>query len=266
MVLTCACDLNGFDNDARLDYEVVAWAEGGQSYSIVHGSIGTFIPLEGKNKKDREYWTYEHNKHNSVWPEFDKVIDKIYHTDTNRALKVFFTGIDTGHFTIAANYYVEKSPFNMVALKGDKESTFIKHGMDVPSFKIGKAQANLYLVQVNQIMDDLAALMKLKYDEKNDPKQPYGFMNYPLPNANLYQLESYFKHFESEHRVTDSVDGERPSWTWRKKSNVHQNHFWDVRVYNMVIRDIIVSLICKEEKIKNYTWQDFVSIIKGLRK
>jgi phage terminase large subunit GpA-like protein len=264
MLLTCACDLNGIVEDARLDYEVVAWAESGASYSIKHGSIGTFIPLEGKNKADREHWTYEHNKEKSVWPEFDKVVDQLFLTDTGRAMKIFITGVDTGHYNYLAYPYVDKSIFNIVALKGDKESKYIKTGLDVASFKVGKERSNLYLIQVNQVKDELAALMKLNYDDRNDAKQPYGFMNYPTPAGELYQFKTFFEHYESEHRVTESVDGEITVWTWKKKSNVHQNHFWDCRVYNMALKDISVMLLCKDAKMKKYTWQDFVALINSL--
>lgn len=51
VLLTCACDLNGTVEDARLDYEVLAWTENGSSYSIDAGSIGTFIPNQTKNRK-----------------------------------------------------------------------------------------------------------------------------------------------------------------------------------------------------------------------
>lgn len=264
MLLTCACDLNGIETDARLDYEVLAHSESGATYSIVHGSIGTFIPLEGKNKADREKWTYEHYKPNNVWDEFDKVLDKLYETDTNRIMKIYITGVDTGHYTLQAYDYVDRSRFNMVALKGDKESKFIRFGMDVATFKLGKERSNLYLVQVNQIKDSLAALMRLKFDAGNDSKQPSGFMNFPQPSGNLYQFNTYFSHFEAEHRVTESVDGEPTVWTWKKKSNVHQNHMWDVRIYNMVLRDIVTSIICKDSKIKNFTWSDCVNIIHQL--
>jgi len=45
--------MNGTEQDARMDYEVVAWSESGATYSIKHGSIGTFIPREGAKKINR---------------------------------------------------------------------------------------------------------------------------------------------------------------------------------------------------------------------
>jgi phage terminase large subunit GpA-like protein len=263
ILLTCACDLNGKEDDARLDYEVVAWSESGASYSIEHGSIGTFIPLEGENKSDREKWTYQHYKDRSVWPEFNKVVEKVYHTDTGRGMAIFITGVDTGHYTDLAYSYVDTSNYRMISLKGDKENKYIKFGIDVPNFKLGKERANLYLVQVNQVKDELSSLMKLKFNPHADSKQPYGFMNFPLPSGDKYQFKTFFSHYEGEHRVTDNVDGEVVQWSWRKKSASHQNHFWDVRVYNMALRDITVMMVCKELKLKTYTWFDLVQIIKS---
>jgi phage terminase large subunit GpA-like protein len=86
VLLTFACDLNGKIEDARLDWEIVAWSETGTSYSVNHGSIGTFIPNESnkKNKVVRETWTYEHHKPNSVWGEVNKILEAEYFTDTGR--------------------------------------------------------------------------------------------------------------------------------------------------------------------------------------
>ena len=50
VLLTCACDINGTVDDARLDFDVFGWAENGSVYSINQGSIGTFKP----GKKDEE--------------------------------------------------------------------------------------------------------------------------------------------------------------------------------------------------------------------
>ena len=109
VLLTCGSDLNGKVEDARLDYEIVAWTESGASYSIAHGSIGTFIPRESqkKNKVDRVHWSYEESAQNSVWPVFEEVIDRIFETDTDRRMKISMTGVDTGHYTTYAYSFIE---------------------------------------------------------------------------------------------------------------------------------------------------------------
>lgn len=265
VLITCACDLNGKEDDARLDYEVVAWSESGASYSIEHGSIGTFIRGENskKEKVDRERWSYDHYRSNSVWPEFQKVLGKIYETDTGRKMKIFFSGVDCGHHTIHAYNFIDNTNFTVVGLKGKDTEKYIRFGVDVPTFRPAKERSNLYLVEVNQIKDDLADYINLKWDEERDDAQPPWFMNFPTPSNGLYLSKNYFSHYEAEHRTTKTKEGEGIAARWVKKNSNVQNHFFDVRVYNIVLKDILVANICKELKIKNYTWKDYVDVIMG---
>jgi len=264
VMLTCACDLNGTVEDARLDYEVLGWSESGSSYSITHGSIGTFIPLENtkKHKVDRERWTYEPNMQNSVWPEFDKVLSTIFKTENGREMKIFISGVDTGYYTSYAYNYLDNSNFNIVGLKGDKDDDkFVRLGIDVPTFKNARERANLYLVEGNMIKDQLSEMINLKWDSGNDDKQPPGFVNFPTPSEGLYLFNNYFSHFESEHRIVEEKEDRTIATRWVKKSSIHQNHLFDCRVYNMVLKDIMTALVCKELKVKDFHWKDFVDII-----
>lgn len=271
VILTCACDLNGTLNDARLDYEVIAWAESGANYSVKHGSIGTFVPRESqvRVKEDREHWTYESHRPNSVWPELEKILGDIYMTDApnptpenpfrvGRRMNIAITGIDTGHYTEFVYNFMDTTNKIVVGVRGDKESKLRKYDADTPSFKPGKERKNLFLVDVNFVKDRLAEAMKLKW-HPNDIEQPPGFMNFPTPSSGLYLLKNYFSHFESEHRVIQEKD-DIASFRWVKKSSNSQNHFWDVRVYNMALRDILVDIVTKEFKMKKATWADFCAL------
>lgn len=271
VLLTCAVDLNGtvYDqtkgtiDDVRVDYEICAWAENGSSYSISHGSIGTFIPLENsmKIKQDRERWTYHHGKSNSVWPVLDEILGKAYEVDTGRKMQIMITGLDTGHFTNFAYHYVDNSNFFIVGLKGDKENAFLKYGVDVPNFKIGRERANLYLVQVNKVKDELSHCIGLKWNKNQDDIQPNGFMNFPLPSEGKYLLSNYFSHYASEQRLVEE-NKEGFSIRWKRKPGT-QNHFFDCRVYNFVLKEIFVHLFFKEAKVKNATWTDYCKVILG---
>lgn len=266
VLLTCACDLNGTEEDARLDYEIVGWSETGASYSIDHGSIGTFIPREGLKKVDREHWTYQHNQSLSVWPEFTKVLSKIYETDNNaRKMGIFISGVDTGHYTNHAYAFIDNSNVNVVGLKGKDVDKYIKFGADLPSFKTARERTSLYLVEVNQVKDNLAKYINLKWDEGNDEVQPAEFMNYPTPSGGKYLFKGFFEHYEAEHRVIESKDGEGMAARWVKKNSSLQNHFFDVRVYNIVLRDILTSMVGKQLKIINFTWKDYVDKVLGKR-
>ncbi len=263
VLLTLACDINGLEDDARLDYEIVGWSESGSSYSITEGSIGTFIPREGLNKADRDRWTYQFNKHNSVWPEFDKILSKEYFTDTGRKTRIYMAGVDCGYLDKYTSVYIDKSNYNVIGLKGKDAEKYIRFGVDVPSFRVAKERSNLYLVEVNQLKDELAELMKLKYDERADPTQPPGFLNFPNPAQGKYTFKNYFQHYEAEHRIIENKEGQPIASRWVKKNTVVQNHKFDCRVYGMVLRDIMVAMVCRELKIKNYTWGDYVKIALG---
>jgi phage terminase large subunit GpA-like protein len=265
ILITCACDLNGIEQDARLDYEVVGWSESGSRYSITHGSIGTFIPREGekKNKEDRERWTYEHHKANSVWPELSKILDQVFVTDSGRRMKIFITGVDCGHYTQHAYDFIDRSNFSVVGLKGKDIDKYIKYGVDMPVFKPAKERPNLYLVEVNKVKDIVAGFINLKWDPGNDDAQPNGFMNYPTPSGGKYLFSNFFSHYEAEHKVTETKEGEGIAARWVKKDSQKQNHFWDVAIYNYALREILVSMVCKELKIKNPVWEDYVKIVLG---
>jgi len=261
VLLTFACDLNGKVEDARLDWEIVGWSENGTSYSINHGSIGTFIPNESgkKNKVVRESWTYDHNKQNSVWPELNKILGADYLTDTGRKMKILISGIDTGYCELQAFTYIDSSNFWVVGLKGDKEDKYVNRHVEQANFKVGLSRSKLFMVRVGRIKDNLAALMKLKWDSGNDEVQPNGFMNFPTPSNGKYLFQNYFSHFESEVRKTDKEG----NYIWEKKTATSQNHLFDCRIYNMALKEIVTHVICKEYKIQNFAWSDFVGIILG---
>src|SRR6478609_2241686 len=270
VMLTCACDLNGRfegvnkaeEHDARLDYEIVAHSENGSTYSISHGSIGTFIPRESfiKDKKPREKWTYEHDRPMSVWKELDKILGAVYRSESGKGFKILATGIDTGYLDKQVWEYIDKTNFVVRGLKGEKEDQYVRLGVDLAQFKIGKRKHS-YLLQVGVIKDELAKNINLKWNPKSGESQPSGFMNYPHPDGILYGNENFFNHYEAEHRVLESVDGEEKAFIWKKKNDFAQNHLFDCRVYNNVIRDIFVFEIGREYKLKQFLWVDYVDMI-----
>ena len=264
VLLTCACDLNGVVEDARLDYEVLAWTENGSSYSIDAGSIGTFIPNQTQKQKaaaDREKWTYRNNEPKNVWDEYNKVLDTIYETDTGRKMKVFITGVDTGHYTAYAYDFIASTHHYVLGLKGKDVDKYRRHGIDTPSFKQSRERKDLYLVEVNQLKDDLADYIDLHWKNDGETPQPSGFMNFPMAEKGKYTYKHYFQHYEAEHRVMQEAASGDQSTRWVKKSNSHQNHFWDVRIYNIALKEILTALMCREAKIKDFVWADYVNLV-----
>ncbi len=271
VMLTCAADMNGTVyneqrgtvDDARLDWEITAWTETGSCYSIDHGSIGTFIPLEGKKKfkTDRVKWSYNPAKPNNVWVEFNKILDARYLKDNEGYMKIFFTGLDCGNYTNYAYDFIDRRGSMIVGLKGDKEDSYTRLGVDVRKFKPAAERKKLYILKVGLYKDMLSSYMNLKYDPQDDDSQPYNFCNYPTPSNGKYLYDNFFSHYESEEKVEEVKEGIGVSFIWKKKSSVHQNHFFDCRVYNLALKDIIMDIVCKNLKITNYLWNDFARIV-----
>lgn len=262
VILTCAADLNGKVDDARLDYEITAWAKNGSSYSVRHGSIGTFIPHESKSKTkvDRLKWTYEKNGH-SVWPEFEKILASEFKTDAGTKMKIILTGIDTGHYTEHAYAFMDRTQFRVIGLKGNKEEEYRKFGIDMPHFKMAKERSKLYLLDVNFIKDRISANMELRWAPGVDGAQPEGFMNYPTPDSGMYQFRSYFEHFQAEHRVLENKDNTPIAARWVKVNSSAQNHFWDCYVYNYALKDIWADMVLKSNKpVIKGGWAEFIRL------
>lgn len=257
VLLTCAADINGKEDDARLDYEVVAWSETGATYSVDHGSVGTFIPKD-PGKVDRSRWTYKHNAHQSVWPVFKEILTRQYNRDSGKPMKILSSGIDAGYMTKFVYEFVDNSNLpTLYSLKGKDEDKYLRIDADRKTFRQSKEKRNLFLVESNVVKDQLAQLMQLTYDPNYHEAQPAGFMNFPTPSDGKYLYLNYFSHFEAEHKILDK----RHSFIWVKKSNNHQNHQYDNRCYNMAVKDIFLSKLFKELKIVNGIWSDYVNMI-----
>lgn len=273
VLLTCACDLNGKIEDARIDYEITGYSETGASYSIDHDSIGTFIPRENtmKNKVDRERWSYEHGVENSVWPEFLKRITASIKTDQEgREMRLVFVGVDTGHFTQYAYEFIEIAKQNglyCIGLKGKDTEKMRMMGADTHVYKQSRESKDLYLVEVNQLKNELAEYMKLRWVRSDGVSQPIGFMNFPTPEKGKYTMQSYFSHYESEHKVMDkNPHGQVVGFRWIKRNSNVMNHLFDCRVYNNALREIASEGMCKEAGIKYPSWRAFCDLILGKAK
>jgi phage terminase large subunit GpA-like protein len=264
VMITAACDLNGTIDDARMDYEVVAHSSSGTTYSIDAGSIGTYQAKLEKSK--RELWTYRNEQFNNVWDEFlNNVILKEYQTDDGKIMKVTYAGIDTGYYTHFAYGFVDAHPELLIGLKGRVDDKPRKYTTDLPTFKMARERANLYILEVDLIKDELADRINLRWSESSESEQPSGFMNFPTPSGEKYRHATFFSHYEAEQKVLDrNDDGDIVGWKWKKKHQLSQNHFFDCAVYNIAVRDIFAKKICKEAGIKYGSWAEYVGIIKKI--
>jgi phage terminase large subunit GpA-like protein len=273
-LITLAADLGGIMNheteDARIDWEIVAHCSSGATYSINHGSCGGFKRERTRTKQESEdehirfKYTYMHGMKNSVWPLLEEVIKKELLSESGESYFVKLSLIDTGHFTKQAYEFVTKchSSNNWVfGIKGVPEQNYRRNSKDVAIVKKSPNIANLYLLDVEQLKDQLASNMKLRLSD--DGTQEGGFMNFPIPSGNKYTLKGFFKHYESEVRKEKVEHGESIGFKWEKKNTSVENHFWDVRVYNNAARYVFIDLIKKTNptKFKDLSWSSFVEIL-----
>lgn len=273
VLLTCAVDLNGKINDARLDYEIRAWCENGSSYSIDHGSIGTFQRSKairsGQSKKYKEAeesrvkWTYNHGYNNNVWDEFFKnVMSKQYPTDSGKTMPLAFTGIDIGFAKDQAMEFVNKFAPKTIGLKGPSDNKFQKFDNDKTLFRKSKEIPYMYLPEVNKIKDNLSKRIDLTWSEETEVDQPAGFINFPRPEGNKYSMKHYFSDYEGEKRDVELNDAATAIGSrWVKKHSSSSNHFFDCAVYNDAMKDIVTDMVCRAAKVP-ISWSNFVLLMK----
>jgi phage terminase large subunit GpA-like protein len=279
VLITLAADLGGIMNseveDVRIDWEIVAWSANGARYGINQGSCGTFKRNFKKNKKekdddfDRERYTYMHGMKNSVWPLLEEIIKGDIPSESGNTYNVKLSLVDTGHFTQQAYQFVKSchSGANWVfGVKGVPEQNYRRDSKDVAAVKKSPNVANLYLLDVEQLKDKLAANMKLRLSD--DGTQEDGFMNFPQPEKGKYSLKGYFKHFESETRKEKTENGESVGFKWEKKNSTVENHFWDISVYNDAARYVFIDLIKRTNptKYKDLNWATLVELVLGFAK
>lgn len=285
VLITCGADLNGLLEDGRLDYEVVGWAENGSSYSIIHGSIGTFVPAILKRKGDelidREKWTYEENKPLCIWDEFLKVLKLQFKVDVpygapQRNMSIMLTALDTGN-TYKSHVYTFIDTANnqgvwVEGVKGAANDNYSWLLKDVKVIKDGRERDRLHILEVGYIKDELASNMQLNWN--SNQSQPSDFMNFPTvgdgppewerilshSTKGLYGWNGFFAHYESEKRVFVANDKETDvKAKWVKVATNSQNHFWDCRVYNKAIKEIFIIMLAKSDpKLKNIDWAQYV--------
>lgn len=262
VMLTMGVDIGGLENDCRLDYEVVAWSESGSSYSIDHGSIGTYT------KKERHYVNrlrqpIDPTKKDNVWEDIESIFLRKYKSDnSNNEFPITGIAIDTGYKNRFVYDYFdgwEKKNISLpkiFLIKGQATRQKIKVGADVSLYSNSKEMPNkLYILKSNILKNYLADRMNKEWGE-NDEKQPAGFMNFPNSEDGKYTYNNFFSHFEAEEMKIDK----NLNFVWKKKAGF-QNHLFDCRLYSIASREIFVNeIIFRPNKISRGTWADFVSL------
>ena len=263
VLITLGSDLNGTLEDARLDYEIVAHSESGATYSIDHGSIGSFIPKDTAPELRHDKKTYIHGRPNSVWPILEEIIRRVWFRDSDGVgMRIMMSGIDVGYQQEYALQFINSMDNNVVGLKGDgKAHIGFKKGDDVKQYRKSSSLARTYNVESNLNKDNAQRRMGLKWNKGNEV-QPYGFMNFPKPSDGKYLFSNYFSHFEAESQVYDT---KTKRYVW-KKAEGKQNHLFDCNIYADVCKYIFLDAYFRDNKINNGVWSDYVDDINKKRR
>lgn len=273
--ISLAADLGGIMNpdedkeDVRIDFEILAHAANGVTYSINQGEIGTFKRKHTKSKEEiendykRQKYTYMHGQSNSVWPELLEIISQDLSSESGDEYVINLSVIDTGHFTKYVDKFIQdnSTSVNIFGIKGITEKKYRSLTKDTPAIKKSQESSKLYLAYVDQLKDELSSYMKLR--SSDDGSQPSGFMNFPQPESGKYDYRKFFKHFESEARKEIKENGEVVGFKWDKKTTMVENHFWDVRVYGLAAKYIYIDIIKRSNstKYRYLDWASFVELV-----
>ena len=261
MLITLTCDLNGYENDGRLDFEIIAHSERGATYSVDADSVGTFIPKverqalekEEVNVAQLEYertkMTYKFDVQNSIWDEFEEVVKRTY---GKYEKPINIVAVDIGAFQDYAMEFIRKmrqKNVMCIGVKGEDPDKFvIQSKVDTASTYRQGSTGEFYLLNVNIVKDWLASYIESNsyVDDEGQTHQDENFMNFPEYDTkiNKYTYRNFFAHFESEHKIVKKTEGNSDKILWEKKKTGIQNHFWDVRVYGVFCRVFMQDLIC----------------------
>lgn len=274
VLITMACDLGGVmeqDNeDVRLDWEIIAHSSSGVTYSINHGSIGTFKKsrkktiAEKENESNRDKYTYNFGQRFSVWGYLSEIVRSSLESQSGNIYDIDITVIDTGHFTKLSYDYIKSINDRIViGVKGYAEDEYRKISKDTPIISRSKELlGKLYMLQVNQLKDILASNMAVKMGM--DGFQPAGFMNFPQSEKGKYSMKGYFSHFEAEHRHESKKGDEVVGFSWKKKNSSVENHFFDIAGYNLAAKEIFIDVLRRSHsENRNLTWEDYVLLIEN---
>lgn len=289
LLITLTCDLNGYEDDGRLDFEILAHSEKGPSYSIDADSIGTFNPKierqalekEGNDvqriEAQRNKMTYKLDVQNSIWTEFEKVVFRTFGKYDKR---INIVAVDIGFYQDYALEFIRRMRQKgvlCIGVKGEDQDKFTLQSKTESRniYRTGNT-GDFYLLNVNIIKDWLSKYIDSNSytDDNGSIHQDENFMNYPEydQRVNKYTYRNYFAHFEAEHKIVKKVEGGTDKYYWEKKKSGIQNHFWDVRIYGIFCRIFMIDLICsnsnpfkkayyKSTTIKA-TWENACKLIK----
>jgi phage terminase large subunit GpA-like protein len=199
LILTCGVDTQ----DDRLEYEIVGWGRGEQSWGIEYGVI-----MGKPDVKD-------------TWKTLSDKLDQVFYFESGLGLKIACTFVDSqGHYTSDVYTWCRKNEYRKV---------FAIRGMPRPGLPIihsSKRSKKENCKYYNLGVDGGKAkiLQRLLIDQPGDK-----YCHFPLGDKRGYE-ETYFKGLLSEYQAEEKIQG-KIRLVWKKKVTNIRNEPLDVRNY-----------------------------------
>lgn len=206
-VLTAGVDVQ----DNRLEYEIVGWGPGKESWGIEYGSL--------MGDPGQEF----------VWNLLDNILFRDFIREDGTPLKIMSTCVDSGgHHTSSVYKYCKEREVNRVwAIKGIGGS-----GHSFINRPKRREQSGVYLFTIGVDVGKDIIVSRLKAD----PTQK-GYCHFPLERDKGYD-DYYFKGLTAEHRVTRYKNGQA-TIKWELKSSSSRNEPFDLRNYATAALEIL---------------------------
>jgi phage terminase large subunit GpA-like protein len=206
-VLTAGVDVQ----DNRLEYEIVGWGTGKESWGIKYGVL--------MGDPGQEF----------VWKALDDIIFASYHRKDGQEMKIMSTCIDSGgHHTSSVYQYCRDREMHRVwAIKGigGAGHNFIKR----PN---RRDQDGIWLFTLGVDVGKDVIVSRLKAELHQN-----GYCHFPIESEKGYD-DYYFEGLTAEHRVTRYKNGQ-PTIKWELKRSSARNEPFDLRNYATAALEIL---------------------------
>ena len=206
-VLTCGVDVQ----DNRLEYEIVGWGTGKESWGIKYGVI--------MGDPGQEF----------VWNALDDVLFAKYTREDGQEMQIMTTCVDSGghHTQSVYKYCREREMHRVWAIKGVGGSgqSFIRR----PTRR-DQEGVWLFTLGVDAGKDMIISRLKAEKHQK-------GYCHFPLEDDKGYD-EYYFKGLTAEHRVTRYRNGQSYQ-RWELRKGFTRNEPFDLRNYATAALEIL---------------------------
>ncbi|KEQ22319.1 phage terminase large subunit family protein [Paenibacillus tyrfis] len=207
LLLTAGVDTQ----DDRLEYEIVGWGHGHESWGIEYGVI------IGKPDDSK------------TWQQLDDVLDKVYRFEDGKGLKVACSCIDSGgHFTTEVYKYSKRNEHRrMIAIKG-------QGGPGIPLIhKISRNNKENAIVVILGVDDGKSSIYSAVKVKEPGPK----YCHFPIGDSRGYD-RFYFQGLLSEKLVPRKKNGVT-RYSWEKISSSARNEALDTRNYATAAREML---------------------------